>query len=150
MQSVADWYDFARDVGGLLVTELVIASAYIQGDQAVMNMAIDRVREQSFDAAASTLGIASPVPRTGAAIKAANMTEEIVSAARAVDRANLEKQAADLIPANSMKHRVTLRSEKEQLEVDLAGKDHRGIPMPHNAPGNRRKGRAVRDPSSGA
>ena len=44
---------------------------------------------------------------------------------------SLKLQAADLIPANSTKHRVTLRSEKQQLEIDLAGKNHNGIPTPH-------------------
>ncbi|MDX3775801.1 hypothetical protein QE250_16945, partial [Chromatiaceae bacterium AAb-1] len=43
----------------------------------------------------------------------------------------LKEQAADLVPLNNGKHRVTLRSEKQQLEIDLAGKDHAGIPTPH-------------------
>jgi RHS repeat-associated protein len=43
----------------------------------------------------------------------------------------VEQQAKKLVPANSNKARVTLRSEKAQLEVDLTGKDHAGIPTPH-------------------
>ena len=43
----------------------------------------------------------------------------------------LEKQAADLIPLNGGRNRVTLRSEGQQLDVDLAGKAHNGIPTPH-------------------
>lgn len=43
----------------------------------------------------------------------------------------LEKQAAELIRLNGGRTRVTLRSEAQQLEIDLAGKAHRGIPTPH-------------------
>ena len=44
---------------------------------------------------------------------------------------SLEKQAAELIPLNAGKSRVTLRSEGQKMEVDLAGKAHNGIPTPH-------------------
>ncbi len=44
---------------------------------------------------------------------------------------SLKNQAADLVSLNNGKHRVTLRSEKQQLEIDLAGKSHEGIPTPH-------------------
>lgn len=44
---------------------------------------------------------------------------------------SIKDQASDLVPANSNKNRVTLRSEREQLEIDLAGKDHAGVPTPH-------------------
>ncbi len=62
---------------------------------------------------------------------------QIDDAAKAVKRAvakgtkGLKEQAADLVPLNNGKHRVTLRSEKQQLEIDLSGKDHTGIPTPH-------------------
>ncbi|ODS22392.1 hypothetical protein AB835_14415 [Candidatus Endobugula sertula] len=44
---------------------------------------------------------------------------------------SIKDQAADLVPANANKNRVTLRYDKQQLEIDLAGKDHAGIPTPH-------------------
>ncbi|MEJ1338509.1 MAG: polymorphic toxin type 24 domain-containing protein [Candidatus Sedimenticola sp. (ex Thyasira tokunagai)] len=44
---------------------------------------------------------------------------------------SLKDQAADLIPQNANKHRVTLRSPSQKMEVDLAGKAHGGIPTPH-------------------
>ena len=44
---------------------------------------------------------------------------------------SIADQAADLIPLNRGRNRVTLRSPSRQLEVDLAGKSHGGIPTPH-------------------
>jgi RHS repeat-associated protein len=43
----------------------------------------------------------------------------------------LVDQAAELIPLNGGKNRVTLRSENFQMDVDLAGAAHNGIPTPH-------------------
>jgi len=44
---------------------------------------------------------------------------------------NLTEQAADLVPLNGGRNRVTLRSPSQQMEVDLAGKTHGGVPTPH-------------------
>ena len=44
---------------------------------------------------------------------------------------NLTEQAADLVPLNGGRNRVTLRSPSQQMEVDLAGKSHGGVPTPH-------------------
>ena len=44
---------------------------------------------------------------------------------------SLTDQAADLVSKNGGKHRVTLRSPSQKMEVDLAGKSHGGIPTPH-------------------
>lgn len=43
----------------------------------------------------------------------------------------LTQQADDLVPLNNGKHRVTLRSPSQKMEVDLAGKSHGGVPTPH-------------------
>ncbi len=44
---------------------------------------------------------------------------------------SLTEQAADLVPLNGGRNRVTLRSPGQQMEVDLAGKSHGGVPTPH-------------------
>lgn len=44
---------------------------------------------------------------------------------------SLKDQAADLIPLNDGKNRVTLRSPSQKMDVDLAGKPHGGVPTPH-------------------
>jgi hypothetical protein len=44
---------------------------------------------------------------------------------------NLTEQAADFVPLNGGLNRVTLRSPSQQMEIDLAGKSHGGVPTPH-------------------
>lgn len=44
---------------------------------------------------------------------------------------SLREQAADLIPRNANRHRVRLRSPSQQMDIDLAGRAHAGIPTPH-------------------
>ena len=63
--SIVDWGTFAHDVGGLLVTEIVYTAAVLQGNNAVASMAIEEMASQRADAAFSTVGIISPVPKTG-------------------------------------------------------------------------------------
>jgi RHS repeat-associated protein len=50
-------------------------------------------------------------------------------AARNAD--DLAEQAADLVSLNGGRNRVTIRSPSQQMEVDLAGKAHGGVPTPH-------------------
>lgn len=66
-------------------------------------------------------GIARQGLRNGG-VREASVTREAVP---------LERQALDLVPLNAGRNRVTLRSESTQLDVDLAGKAHNGIPTPH-------------------
>jgi RHS repeat-associated protein len=72
------------------------------------------------------LSVAGMVPFIGTIADTAKLTR--IAARESV---SLEKQAAELIKANSGKSRVTLRSPSQQLDVDLAGKAHGGIPTPH-------------------
>ncbi len=44
---------------------------------------------------------------------------------------SLSEQAADLVPQNSNRNRVTLRSPSQKMEVDLAGRSHGDVPTPH-------------------
>ncbi|MCT6721673.1 RHS repeat-associated core domain-containing protein [Acidovorax sp. K2F] len=44
---------------------------------------------------------------------------------------SIEEQAASLVPLNGGRSRVTLRSEEFQLQIDLIGRSHNGIPTPH-------------------
>jgi len=50
----------------------------------------------------------------------------------------IKSQAEELIPKNANKNRITLRSPSQKLEIDLAGKEHAGVPTPHtkNSPRN--------------
>jgi len=62
------------------------------------------------------------------AVTAAKIAEEVKS---------LKDQAADLIPQNANKNRVTLRSSSQKMDVDLAGRNHNDIPTPHTKISNR-------------
>lgn len=75
-----DAYDFAKDVGGLIVTEMVAAAAYLSGDDAVLNMALDDMRSGALDAAASTAGLVSPAPGVGKGIKATAAVAKVAGA----------------------------------------------------------------------
>ena len=46
-------------------------------------------------------------------------------------RANIKKQATDLVKENGNKNRVTMRSPSQKVEIDLDGKAHNGVPTPH-------------------
>jgi RHS repeat-associated protein len=74
--------------------------------------------------AADVVGLALPVVPAvaGASVRAARTTTPIK---------NLAERAADLLPLNGGRNRVTLRSTHQQMEVDLAGKSHGGVPTPH-------------------
>lgn len=79
------------------------------------------VTEGSVDLAADTAAFFIPYVPAGS-----------TKVARALGEGkSVKDQAADLVSTNAGKHRVTLRSDKQQLEIDLAGKDHNGIPTPH-------------------
>ncbi|HRB33397.1 MAG TPA: RHS repeat-associated core domain-containing protein [Nitrosomonas sp.] len=43
----------------------------------------------------------------------------------------LKDQAAELILKNANRHRITLRSPSQKIELDLAGRPHDGVPTPH-------------------
>jgi len=44
---------------------------------------------------------------------------------------SLDDQAADLVKLNEGRNRVTLRSPSTKLDIDLAGREHGGVPTPH-------------------
>ncbi|HKP68704.1 MAG TPA: RHS repeat-associated core domain-containing protein, partial [Pyrinomonadaceae bacterium] len=46
-------------------------------------------------------------------------------------RRTIDDEAKYLVKLNGGKHRVTLRTDKLRLDVDLAGSSHAGIPTPH-------------------
>lgn len=71
----------------------------------------------------------SGVPRL--TFKAPNKIEQLYAAKTGAPVKNLTEQAADLVPLNGGRNRVTLRSPSQQMEVDLAGKSHGGVPTPH-------------------
>jgi len=82
-------------------------------------------------AAVDGLAVAVPfVPGGVGSIRALGKGAE-AAASTAKGPISLDKQAADLVPLNAGKSRVTLRSEGQQMEIDLAGKSHNGIPTPH-------------------
>ena len=68
--SVLDWCDFAKNVGGLLVQEIVYTAAVIAGDEGVQQLALEGMSNAWVDAAFSTAGLMSPVPGAGRAMKA--------------------------------------------------------------------------------
>ena len=56
---------------------------------------------------------------------------DVINDAKTPSIKSIEELASDLVSANDKKHRVTLRSEKQQLEIDLDGKTHNDVPTPH-------------------
>ena len=66
-----DIYFFAKDVGNLLVQEIVFAAAVIKGDTAVANLAIQGMSNAVGDAALGAAGLVNPIPGTSSLAKAA-------------------------------------------------------------------------------
>jgi HNH endonuclease len=71
---------FAKDVGNLLVQEIVYGAALVNGDDGVASLAMEGMSEGVTDAAISTVGMINPVPGTGSAMKAAAKAEKAVVA----------------------------------------------------------------------
>ncbi|MGD8839061.1 MAG: RHS repeat-associated core domain-containing protein [Gammaproteobacteria bacterium] len=71
----SDIYFFAKDVGNLLVQEIVYTAAVIKGDDAVANLALQAMVSARSDAAISTVGLVNPVPGTSTALKAAKLSK---------------------------------------------------------------------------
>jgi len=80
----------------------------------------------------------------GTAIKVGRLADKGADVARQIGNAadtgrkiapkntkGFAQQADDLIPLNQNRNRVTLRSEKAQMDVDLTGAPHAGIETPH-------------------
>lgn len=83
-----------------------------------------------FDAVMSVLPFAPGV--AGLGIKSMRAADPLAGATAKTNAVpSLEKQAADLVPLNNNKSRVTLRSESVKIELDLIGKEHSGVPTPH-------------------
>ena len=59
------------------------------------------------------------------------LEEGVERAVKRRETTSLADQAAELVPLNANRHRVTLRSPSQKMEVDLAGKAHGGVPTPH-------------------
>lgn len=56
---------------------------------------------------------------------------DVVSGPEVMQAKSLQEQAADLVPLNNGRSRVTLDSPSQRMEVDLTGKPHAGVPTPH-------------------
>jgi RHS repeat-associated protein len=75
-----DWYDFAVDVGSVIVNEMVYGAAVALGDDEVAQIALDKMSEGVIDASMSTAGLISPVPGTGKVMKAGKAVSNAVEA----------------------------------------------------------------------
>lgn len=65
------------------------------------------------------------------AAEAAEATKLTAEAVKTVGKRTLEQEASILVKQNSGKARVSMRSSNSQMDVDLTGKAHAGIPTPH-------------------
>ena len=89
-----DLFFFGKDVGSLLVNEIVYVAAVILGDDAVANLAIQGIKDTRINAIESTVGLISPVPGTGQGIRAIRTADNVVDAARVTKgRAALDNNA---------------------------------------------------------
>ena len=97
-ESILDIGMFAKDVGNLLVTEIVYVAAVIRGDDVVAAMAIEDMRAQRVDAAVSTIGLVNPVPGTSAAYRTTRMANQVDNAADIGRNVPVPSGAVDDIP----------------------------------------------------
>ncbi len=117
-----DAYSFAKDVGGLIVTEMVAGAAFVMGDNDVLNMALNDMSAGALDAALSTADFASPVGGAGRSIKAARMADNIAS--NAAKGAKAEAAVAAKLGDQVAGQRVTLEATTGQRSVaDIVTKD---------------------------
>ena len=129
---------YTDPTGNILETPWDLANVGMGVVSFVANVAVGNYRGAALDAAgigADVVATLAPgVPAgAGVTIRASRAASAAADGVGAVAKSgkSLKDQAADLVPANGNKNRVTLRSENQQLEIDLAGKDHAGIPTPH-------------------
>ena len=126
-------YRFVDPTGNIAETALDVVSlglsiAQYNQDPSILN---------GIGLAYDVVGTAIPILPAGFGIirsagkAGASGVEAAVTAKNVENAVSIEKQAAGLIPTNAGKSRVTLRSEKQQLDIDLAGASHNGIPTPH-------------------
>jgi len=74
-----DAYFFARDVGGLIVKEIVYGTAVAVGDDGVANLAASEMHEAALEATASTAGFVSVVPGVSSEIRIVARTTKTVA-----------------------------------------------------------------------
>jgi RHS repeat-associated protein len=92
--SVLDWKDFAVDVGKVVVNDAVFVAAKLAGNEQVAGMAAQAASEGATDAALSTIGVVSPAPGTGRALKTAASVGR--ATAKAAEAAKLERRSAKI------------------------------------------------------
>jgi RHS repeat-associated protein len=141
--SPLDWFYFAKDVGGLVVTEGVYVAATISGNQEIATMAADDMRDQRLDAATSAAGVISPAPGVkgvhaifsivkGAEneAKAASKMRTVVEDMEAVKKADklTGSKAEGYEKIKDMLSRGEVGKNQHSLRGDLAGKSAADLP----------------------
>jgi RHS repeat-associated protein len=77
--SLVDWYDFGKDVGGLLIDIGIYTAASFAGNKDVQHLASQGMEAGVGAAALSTVGIINPVPGTSRMVKTEIQAVEIGS-----------------------------------------------------------------------
>ncbi|WP_269520774.1 RHS repeat-associated core domain-containing protein [Alteromonas sp. BMJM2] len=113
----------------------VFNNPYKYTDPDGKNPRIDRRIKPIAKAVAEALGGKNAAAKVEARFTLMNPRASVKEMTKALDtvrsKPTIKQQAEKLVDVNQGKHRVTLTSPSQKVEIDLKGASHGGVPTPH-------------------
>ncbi|MBN8480157.1 MAG: RHS repeat-associated core domain-containing protein [Xanthomonadales bacterium] len=122
-----DAYDFAKDVGGLIVAEICYVAAVINDDAAVADLALEDMRSKVFDATASTVGFITTGGKQVKAIAAAANSSSDVKKATGAYTVTHESGIKYHGKGGERRMEASARRNEQQYADPVVKKEHTSI-----------------------